>query len=133
MFDLAERLFRRLGSPATPSPVEPRPAAGPESAHLPGDQPANPLHPDRARGLAALSPDWFAWHLALDGPVGRQRQPPVSRGARGARPGLHASTPGRRWSAARALLSGYAASTPQRAPETLGRDARRVAALAAGA
>ncbi len=115
MFGLAERCFGDWAAGET-FPVEPRPALG-LTAHLPDDSQQTHFTLT-GRGVSPRSPDWFAWHLSLTALSGgsASRLFHAVREERGLAYSVHA---GPQVVGGEGLLSGYAASTPQRAPETL--------------
>ncbi len=115
VFGLVERLFGDW-QPGDARPVQPRPQLG-GVAHLPGDSQQTHFT-FTGRGVSPHSPDWFAWHLALTALSGgsASRLFHAVREERGLAYTVHA---GPQVVGGEALLSGYAASTPQRAPETL--------------
>ncbi len=115
VFALAERCFGDWAAGET-FPVEPRPALG-LTAHLPDDSQQTHFTLT-GRGVSPRSADWFAWHLSLTALSGgsASRLFHAVREERGLAYSVHA---GPQVVGGEGLLSGYAASTPQRAPETL--------------
>lgn len=115
VFDLVGRLFGDW-QPGDARPVKVHPQLG-GSAHLHDDSQQTHFTLT-GRGISPLSPDWFAWHLALTALSGgsASRLFHAVREERGLAYTVHA---GPQVIGGEALLSGYAASTPQRAPETL--------------
>ncbi|AWN22018.1 insulinase family protein [Deinococcus irradiatisoli] len=114
-FALAEELFGDWGA-GNAQPVAARPRLG-QQAHLHDDSQQTHFTLT-GRGISPLSPDWFAWHLALTALSGgsASRLFHAVREERGLAYAAHA---GPQVVGGEALLSGYAASTPERAPETL--------------
>ena len=115
VFELAERLFGDWQAGQT-HPLEPRPVLG-LSAHVHDDSQQTHFT-FTGRGVSPTSPDWFAWHLALTALSGGSASR-LFHAVREERGLAYTAQAGAQVIGGEALLSGYAASTPQRAPETL--------------
>ncbi|TSA83828.1 insulinase family protein [Deinococcus detaillensis] len=115
VFDLAAELFGDWQTADT-QPVPLTPILG-TTSHLKGDSQQTHFT-FTGRGISPLSPDWLAWHLSLTALSGgsASRLFQAVREDRGLAYSVHA---GPQVVGGVGLISGYAASTPQRAPETL--------------
>ena len=115
VFELAEKLFGDWQAGET-HPLEPSPKFG-LSAHVHEDSQQTHFT-FTGRGVSPHSPDWFAWHLSLTALSGGSASR-LFHAVREERGLAYAAQAGAQVIGGQALLSGYAASTPQRAPETL--------------
>ena len=115
VFELAETLFGDW-QPGQIQPEEPQLNFG-LSAHVHDDSQQTHFT-FTGRGVSPHSPDWFAWHLALTALSGGSASR-LFHAVREERGLAYMAQAGAQVVGGEALLSGYAASTPQRAPETL--------------
>lgn len=115
VFDLAEELFGDWQVAGT-VPVPLTPILGTSSHLHDGSQQTHFTF--TGRGISPLSPDWFAWHLALTALSGGSASR-LFHAVREERGLAYSVMAGPQVVGGVGMLSGYAASTPQRAPETL--------------
>ena len=115
VFELAERLFGDWHGGDAPL-LTPRPQLG--GHHHLHDESLQTHFTLTGRGVPPHSPDWFAWHLALTALSGGSASR-LFHAVREERGLAYTVMAGPQLVGHEALLSGYAASTPERAPETL--------------
>ncbi|WP_293914622.1 pitrilysin family protein [Deinococcus sp.] len=115
VFELAGRLFGDWHGGDAPA-LTPHPQLG-RTHHLHDDS-FQTHFTLTGRGVSPHSPDWFAWHLALTALSGGSASR-LFHAVREERGLAYSVMAGPQLIGSEALLSGYAASTPERAPETL--------------